>query len=122
MLRHVLALLLVCSAAVSAFQLAPMLPRSQLQRPCGLVMQEAPPPDSKPEEETTAALPTGGYSTVYDDEVPEDTKPPVSSSMRDRLIKEQRSMGADPNSGSPFLGVFGAVGVFVILGALAVNM
>ena len=42
--------------------------------------------------------------------------------MRARLLKEQQGLGADSNSKNPFLLVFAGVGVFVILGALAVNM
>jgi len=67
---------------------------------------------------------------LYDDEI-EDTpivykdgqqKPGISTSMRDRLINESRGLGADPNAKNPFLYAFGAVGVFVVLGALAINM
>ena len=46
----------------------------------------------------------------------------LSNTMRDRLIAESRGLGADPNAKSPFLPVFFGVGVFVLLGALAVNM
>ena len=81
------------------------------------------------------AAPASGYQTFYDDETVADQpimyknadgtttkKPEISSSMRDRLINESRGLGADPNQKSPFLLVFGGVGVFVLLGALAVNM
>ena len=61
------------------------------------------------------------YKTVYDDEMPPLDTPQISEAMKQKLIRGQRSLGADPNSGSPFLLVFGAVGVFVILGFLAVN-
>ena len=46
----------------------------------------------------------------------------LSQTMKDRLIAESRGLGADPNSKNPFLPVFFGVGVFVTLGALAVNM
>ena len=39
-----------------------------------------------------------------------------------RLINESRGLGADPNQKNPFLLVFAGVGVFVVLGALAVNI
>ena len=42
--------------------------------------------------------------------------------MRERLINESRGLGADPNQKNPFLFVFAGVGVFVLLGAAAVNM
>lgn len=88
-------------------------------------------------EEATPAAPQqeGGYQTFYDDETGADQpivyknadgtttqKPEISNSMRDRLINESRGLGADPNQKSPFLLVFAGFGVFVILGALAVNM
>jgi len=67
---------------------------------------------------------------LYDDEIPEEKivytdgtkKPELSQTMKDRLINESRGLGADPNQKNPFLGVFAGVGVFVVLGALAVNM
>uniref|UniRef100_A0A7S0Q1Q0 Uncharacterized protein n=1 Tax=Coccolithus braarudii TaxID=221442 RepID=A0A7S0Q1Q0_9EUKA len=80
------------------------------------------PTSSPPAPDAKAAEPAPAYSTVYDDDgsyVP--PKDPLSSSMRARLIREQQSMGADPNKGNPFLLVFGAVGVFVVLGFFAVN-
>ena len=70
---------------------------------------------------TAAEGAASGYTTVYDDESPMTETAALSDSMREKLIKGQRTLGADPNSGSPFLAVFGAVGIFVILGALAVN-
>jgi hypothetical protein len=42
--------------------------------------------------------------------------------MKERLIRESAGLGADPNQKNPFLPVFFGVGVFVLLGALAVNM
>mmetsp|Transcript_2934 Transcript_2934/g.8707 ORF Transcript_2934/g.8707 Transcript_2934/m.8707 type:complete len:132 (+) Transcript_2934:34-429(+) len=88
-----------------------------------LVLQE---PLKKPEEEKEESAPPAspsGYSTVYDDETPPaPRKDPLSNSMRARLIKEQQGLGGDPNSKNPFLFVFAGVGVFVMLGALAVNM
>ena len=77
-------------------------------------------------EEATPA----GYQTFYDDESGNDPikyadgtrKPEISTSMREKLINESRGLGADPGAKNPFLFVFGGVGVFVLLGALAVNM
>ena len=66
-----------------------------------------------------------GYTTFYDDEKEDAVmaaKPAISNSMRERLINESRGLGADPNQKNPFLPVFFGFGVFVILGALAVNM
>lgn len=71
-----------------------------------------------------------GYSTFYDDESGDQPikyadgtkKPEISNSMREKLINESRGLGADPGAKNPFLLVFGGVGVFVVLGALAVNM
>jgi len=37
-------------------------------------------------------------------------------------INEQRGLGADSNSQNPFLYVFAGVGIFVLLGAVAVNL
>jgi hypothetical protein len=76
------------------------------------------------------AKPAAGYQTYYDDETGDEPikyadgskKPEISSSMRERLINESRGLGADPSAKNPFLLVFGGVGVFVVLGALAVNM
>lgn len=68
---------------------------------------------------------------LYDDQIPEGAevvytsgqkKPGLSDNMRKRLLSEQRGIGADPNSKNPFLLVFAGVGVFVVLGSLAVNM
>lgn len=67
---------------------------------------------------------------LYDDEIGEGPitysdgtkKAELSSTMRDKLINESRGLGADPNQKNPFLPVFFGVGVFVILGALAVNL
>ena len=42
--------------------------------------------------------------------------------MKERLIRESAGLGADSNQKNPFLPVFFGVGVFVLLGALAVNM
>ena len=42
--------------------------------------------------------------------------------MRERLINESRGLGADPNQKNPFLNVFAAVGVFVVLGFVATNL
>ena len=63
---------------------------------------------------------------LYDDEIPDqqivytsgEKKPELSNMMREKLINEGRSLGADPNAKNPFLYVFGAVGVLVVLGAL----
>ena len=63
-----------------------------------------------------------GYQTYYDDEKAPVPQTELSQTMKDRLIAESRGLGADPNSKNPFLPVFFGVGVFVTLGALAVNM
>ena len=47
---------------------------------------------------------------------------PRQNTMKERLIRESAGLGADPNQKNPFLPVFFGVGVFVLLGALAVNM
>ena len=68
---------------------------------------------------------------LYDDQIPEEgqivytsgeKKPELSNTMRERLINESRGLGADPNQKNPFLAVFAGFGVFVLLGALAINM
>ena len=48
--------------------------------------------------------------------------PALSNTMRDKMIAESRGLGADPNAKNPFLGAFFGVGVFVVLGALAINL
>jgi len=66
-----------------------------------------------------------GYREFYDNEegmAKEKPKQEISNSMRDRLINEAQGLGADPNQKNPFLGVFLAVGVFVVLGALSAGM
>jgi len=74
---------------------------------------------------------TSTSNDLYDDQIPEkeqivytsgEKKPELSNAMRDRLINESRGLGADPNQKNPFLFVFAGVGVFVVLGALAVNI
>ena len=76
---------------------------------------------------SAAPAPTG-FQTFYDDEDGEARpevavkKEGISNSMRERLIAESRGLGADSNKKNPFLLVFAGVGVFVCLGALAVNM
>lgn len=67
---------------------------------------------------------------LYDDEIVDgpitykdgSKKQELSNTMRERLINESRGLGADPNQKNPFLFVFAGVGVFVLLGAAAVNM
>ena len=67
---------------------------------------------------------------LYDDQIKEgeikykdgSTKPQLSNTMREKMINESRGLGADPNQKNPFGLVFIGVGVFVCLGALAVNM
>lgn len=59
-----------------------------------------------------------GAGNFYDDERPMQKKE-ISDTMRKRLLNEQRAIGADSGSKNPFLLVFGAVGVFVVLGYLA---
>jgi len=98
--------------------------RAPLRR-IATVMQAEPPPAQSESEQPLAPAESEGYATFYDDEKEDEVlqaKPQLSNTMRERLIKEQRGLGADPNAGNPFLLVFGGVGVFVILGALAVNM
>mmetsp|Transcript_65857 Transcript_65857/g.130546 ORF Transcript_65857/g.130546 Transcript_65857/m.130546 type:complete len:163 (-) Transcript_65857:247-735(-) len=72
-----------------------------------------------------------GDGALYDDEIPEvdqivytsgQKKPTLSNTMREKMIAESRGLGADPSAKNPFGAVFIGVGVFVVLGALAVNM
>jgi hypothetical protein len=66
-----------------------------------------------------------GTADFYDDEMEDPVlmaKPAISDDMRKRLLNEQRGLGADSGSKNPFLAVFLGVGVFVLLGAVAVNM
>ena len=74
----------------------------------------------------------GDDGALYDDMVPEDVqvvykqtgqaKPQLSQTMKDKMIAESRGLGADPNQKNPFLGVFAGMGVFVVLGAIAINL
>lgn len=56
---------------------------------------------------------------LYEDDLPPKTppKPPVSKSMRAKLIKENSSLGGDPNSsyGNPFLVIGGIIAVLAVL-------
>jgi hypothetical protein len=86
-----------------------------------LTMQESSPEGdetrSSPEATPQPAPPKGDF---YDDERVDAvlaSKPEISNSMREKLINESRGLGADPNAQNPFLYVFGAVGIFVVLGA-----
>ncbi|KAL3908659.1 MAG: hypothetical protein SGPRY_009711 [Prymnesium sp.] len=84
---------------------------------------EPPAPDPSPPEAPAEPEKVEGYQTFYDDE--RDSAPKkqgLSDDMKKRLLKEQRGLGADANSKNPFLFVFAGVGVFVLLGALAVSM
>ena len=86
---------------------------------------DAAPAEAKKEltyEEAVKQEAEGGYRTVYDDESDFVEKPGISDEMRARLLRGQQQLGADPNSKNPFLYAFAAVGIFVALGALAVNM
>ncbi|KAL1521926.1 hypothetical protein AB1Y20_021574 [Prymnesium parvum] len=116
------------SALLTPHTLPRMHPIAPLARGI-ILMQAGDSPEGKPSEavevgEATEAKPqTGGYETFYDDEkdtAPE--KPALSDAMRQRLLNEQRGLGADANSKNPFLLVFAGVGVFVLLGALAVSL
>ena len=89
------------------------------------IMQTEPNEEPAKQEMPAAPSESDGYTTFYDDEREDKVlaaKPQISDSMRQRLINEQRAIGADPNSKNPLLLVFGGVGVFVLLGALAVNL
>lgn len=118
-----LALLLLPAAA--ALRLAPA---AQLRTPARavvhhLVMQEPPPPPAEPAPDGAVDKPVGMQGSFYDDEVdPTPKKPALSNEMRQRLLREQQSLGADANTKNPFLFVFAGVGAFVLLGALAINM
>ena len=98
---------------------------------------EDPTYEKPPEFDPSTAQNSGQYKgakasdDLYDDQIPENEqviytdgteKPTLSNTMRDKLIAEGRGLGADPNQKNPFLAVFGGVGVFVVLGALAINM
>eukprot|EP00966_Prymnesium_polylepis_P096935 2245807-Prymnesium_polylepis.1 len=112
--------LLALLGSASALQLGAVQPRRpQLARLARPIMQEggAPAPETPPEA-TAEGAPAEGYGTFYDDE--KDTapvKPALSDNMRQKLLNEQRGLGADTNSKNPFLAVFAGVGVFVLLGA-----
>jgi hypothetical protein len=96
-----------------------------LPRRTTLVMQEQKPEGDAASDAVAPKADTDGYETFYDDEREDAVmaaKPGISDDMRKRLINEQRGLGADPNAKNPFIFVVGGVGVFVILGALAVNM
>ena len=72
---------------------------------------------------TSATAPAADAAgNVYDDAAPPPPRDPLSKTMKERLIRESAGLGADPNQKNPFLPVFFGVGVFVLLGALAVNM
>mgnify|MGYP007078186544 CR=1 FL=1 len=119
MLRLILALMLL--QVVAALQLSPALRPAAIQRPMMRhAMQAEGEPVVKAEDAAEGVAEDG--ADFYDDDKPIIEKPPVSNAMRERLINEARGVGADPNSKSPFLPVFFGVGVFVVLGALAVNM
>lgn len=126
-MRKAVQLVVACVVAAQAFRVpAPAVPLKV--RSPSLRMQEAEPP-AEPEDARAAydaAVKAEGEmaagSTLFDDEKPFVEKPPISSEMRAKLLKGQQALGSDPNSQNPFLYVFGGVGVFVILGAIAVNM
>ena len=120
---------LLCALLVGAdaLQLAALKPRAPMARALALRMADSEPP-AEPDARAVydAAVKAEGQveagQTVYDDEAKFVEKPPISSEMRAKLIKGQQQLGSDPNSQNPFLYVFGGVGVFVVLGAIAVNM
>ena len=92
--------------------------------------------DKPADFDPTTSKAAGAYKAssdgaLYDDEIPEgdkivytsgQKKPELSSTMRDKMIAESRGLGADPNAKNPFGVVFIGVGVFVCLGAVAINM
>merc|ERR1719424_1710573 len=89
------------------------------------------PADFDPATAKASGAYKGSSKALYDDEIPEtdeivytsgQKKPQLSNTMREKMIQESRGLGADPSQKNPFLLVFGGVGVFVILGALAVNL
>merc|ERR1719453_3046126 len=105
-------------------------PEAAAEAPLPPGWEEAKAPDGRPYYYQTGSSatqwnrPTTTASTggaLYDDEIPESTKPPVSEAMRQRLINESRGLGSDPNQSNPFLAVFFGFGVFVVLGFIAVN-
>jgi hypothetical protein len=130
-MQSILLLVITILNVAGALQLGrtaqPLLQHRPLSSFRSSTTMQSEPPKEEETEATMSAAPSekDGYTTFYDDEK-EDTvlaaKPQISNEMRQRLINEQRGLGADPNSKNPLLGVIGAVGVFVVLGALAVNM
>ena len=90
-----------------------------------LLCSAEPPAEPQPSDAAEQAPPPQQLNrdgTVYDDVSPPPKRPELSNSMRERLLKEQRSLGADPNAKNPFLLGVGAVALFIALGALAVNL
>lgn len=128
MLRTLTAVLLLLQGAF-ALQLSQMIRPAapQMVRRAALHMQAETPPTEPAADDWAdsegATVNEEVTGTFYDDEVVSyKEKPAVSDAMRKKLLNEQRAIGADSNSRNPFLFVFGGVGVFVLLGALAVNM
>ena len=124
-----LCVLAVCIASASGLQLNAAMRPSVTLRVRGITAVESW-YDSGTRLTSEQATPEGGYQTFYDDESGNEPikyadgskKPEISNSMREKLINESRGLGADPGAKNPFLFVFGGVGVFVLLGALAINM
>ena len=119
-------LLCLCLAAASGLQLGGS-PTLRRPRALALRMQEEPqgevPVGIREVPVEGAAAPAADTAgNVYDDVAPPPPRDPLSNTMKERLIRESAGLGADPNQKNPFLPVFFGVGVFVLLGALAVNM
>jgi hypothetical protein len=112
----------VLCAVIVGFNPAPCLPRKRnvMARSVHVTMQ-APPPE-KSYDDAASEEAASGYEEFYDDEKPMVEKPPISAEMREKLLKGQQVLGSDPNRKNPFLLVFAGVGLFVILGAIAVNL
>ena len=124
MLRAVLVLLAACGATALRLTHAPVSTRAAA-RSRQLLCSAEPPTEPQPSDLAEQAPPPQQLNrdgTVYDDVSPPPKRPELSNSMRKRLLKEQRSLGADPNAKNPFLLGVGAVALFIALGALAVNL
>ena len=124
MLRAALVLLAACDAAALLLTPAPVSTRATI-RSRQLICSAEPPTEPQPSDAAEQAPPPQQLNrdgTVYDDVSPPPKRPELSNSMRERLLKEQRSLGADPNAKNPFLLAVGGVALFIALGALAVNL
>lgn len=115
--RILIALVILCSLNVHCFQFSSGKRPLTLKKPLIRLRMsdfERPPKGTKQSDPLADDAETTPPNSIMD----EDDKPMISNSMRERLLREAQSQGADPNfnAGNPILVISAVIAVLVIVG------